>query len=361
MKIYNRAGRPNFKEKKLIDDLRKHFEANPDIKFTPANNQQQLVELHSQFCIEDVSFVETKKDGTTETHTPEAEPEKEETHKSFRDSIEVEPELFPQDDPMNRHEPIIRDYVKDDGFDRNADSKEQQATSNFAEPTNFRDSFSLPDDTIEDDKKGTAQKPLNDQPRPKSSSQPADPDAKVKKKSRKKFTKYAVDAACALAGKGIVWWSTKDITKEALHAAVMGDEISERGLEMIVYLDAATTGTVRQFFQQSIIASQDLANFTADEKEDLCEALEDFMEYKKIEINPTINLIVIGLGMMFDRALKAMQIKAENASILQQLKNMHVAGSDQSDADPAAEVHETEPEQEQNPETKHDQAIATIE
>ena len=40
---------------------------------------------------------------------------------------------------------------------------------------------------------------------------------------------------------------------------------------------------------------------------------------------------------------------------------MHVAGSDQSDADPAAEVHETEPEHTQDPETKHDQAIATIE
>ena len=37
-------------------------------------------------------------------------------------------------------------------------------------------------------------------------------DSKIKKKSRKKFTKHAVNAVCALAGKGVVWYATKDIT-----------------------------------------------------------------------------------------------------------------------------------------------------
>ncbi len=320
MKVFNKIGKRSFKDGKLEKDLQQFFTDNPDKYqgFSPANTPEELKQYHDLYMTEDAVVVE------------------ETTHESFRDSMkpEVEPELFPQDDPMNRHEPKIRDYVLDDGFKDT--KKEDTKQSTYDEPKSFEDSFNLPDDNIQgDNKQGSG--PSISQPKPKQPNAPADPDAKVKRKSKKKFTKYAVDAVCALAERGIVWYSTKDITQEKLAEYVANDEIAEQALELIVMIDANTKGNVREFFQSRCESAAEFAKFTLEEKEDLAEALEDFMEYKKIEINPTINILVLFLGMAFERALKAITIRVETNSILVQLKDMKTNSQDYDYRDPATE------------------------
>ncbi len=370
VKVFKKRGTPNHNQRKMIKDLQEYFEANPGKaeNIVVATDDDSLKSLHAQYCAEEVEFTEIKNDGTTTTHKPNMENE---SHENFRDSMggeddpDSEDEYAPRVDPMNRHEPIIRDYVKEDGFQQETGQK-PPAASSYDEPTNFKDSFDIPDDTIQPDQK--QQGPINSQPIKPKAPTPADPDAKIKRKSKKKFTKYAVDAVCALAGRGIVWWATKDITDASLQKAITDDEITEASLKMLVYLDHSTQGTVKQFFELQILAAQDLANFTPEEKEDLAEALEDFMEFKKIEINPTINLGVIFLGMVFERAMKAMENKAQTGSILIQLKNMHALGisgtqqnnepdlaTEEPDPDPASSeeviespMAETEPEQTQS-------------
>lgn len=344
IKIYNKRGVHNYKEKKMEKAIQAYLEKHPDeaANFVPAETIDELKAYHDKFTSETVEIIsETKTDP-------------EQAHKDFRKGMEetVQPkdieddsEMYePRPDPMNRDEPIIRDYVNDSGF-KDEDPKKDTGRSNYDEPTSFKDSFGLPGEDIGGDNK-KQQEPIN--PKPKQPSSGPDPDAKIKRKSKKKFTKYAIDAVCALAERGITWYATKDITAQKLAEYVEKDEISQQALDLLVYIDANTQGSVKQFFSNRIETVQEFAKFTIEEKEDLAEALEDFLEYKKIEINPTINIAVIFAGMLFERALKAMTIKAETNSILEQLRAMHTNteeqyGSDVPDENPAeAPAPETE-------------------
>ena len=315
MKIYAKAGRHNYKEAKLVKALQEYFKNNP-VKaegFAPATTPEQLKEYHDHYCIEETPIIsETKTKSVLDV--PEVP---EEDMLPISNDVGYEP----ADDPMNRDEPKIRDYVLDDGFkDENSETTKPSA---YDEPQSFKDSFGLPNESIQSESKPKQQQPLgaplNSQPKEKSSG--PDPDAKIKRKSKKKFTKYAVDAVCALAERGIVWYGTKDITEERLAKYIADDEIVADALDILVHIDSATQGTVRQFFQSRIETIKEFAKFTVEEKEDLGEALEDFLEYKKIEINPTINIGVIFLGMIFERALNMITIRAETNSILVQLRD----------------------------------------
>lgn len=340
MKLYNKKGPHSYKENKLIGALKSYFASNTDQidGYIAPTDYEQLKAVHDKYLIKETEIISETTNEKPET--PEM------THEAFRDGIEPEPDLFTQKgDPLNRDEPIIRDYVKNDGF--KDEQPKSSPASNYSEPKNFRESFDIPDDSIQGDKaKGDTNKnPFNSPPPPKKEAGPADPDAKIKKKSRKKFTKHAVNAVCALAGKGIVWWTTKDITDAALAKAINQDEICQASLDLIVFLDNGSKGAVKVFFQQAIVSAQDLANFTLEEKEDLVEALDDFLDYKKIEINPGIELGAVFLGIMLDRAIKAMALKAQTGSILQQLKDMHMGTEDQSySEDEEAHTNNTEQE-----------------
>ncbi len=331
LKVYHKKGAKNYKEKKLERELQEFFESNPEKaeSFSPATTPEELETAHKSYLADDAEIVsETKTD-----------------HQNFRDSLE--PELFPKDDPMNRDQPIIRDYVLDDGF---TDSKKEPVQqSRYDEPKTSEESFDIPDDSIRSESK-SGSGPSISQPKFKQQEKAPDPDAKIKRKSKKKFTKYLVDAVCALAERGIVWYSTKDITQDKLSEYVEKDEISEEALNLLVMLDANTQGTVKQFFANRCETAAEFAKFTLDEKEDLAEALEDFLEFKKVEINPAIQLGVVFAGMLFERALKAITLRAETNSILVQLKDMH---KNTSDYDPA-DVTNTVPESNPDPAGKHD-------
>ena len=315
MKVYNKRGVHNYKEKKLEEALIAFFEKNPEKykEYTIPSNPDDLKAAHDNLCIESVEFTETK----------DEKPEKEDTHQSFRDSMaEGTEETNHKVDPMNRDEPIIRDYVKNDGFKE--ETAGAQTASNYDEPTNFRDSFEIPNEEGLGNGAGKTDQIHTPPPKPKPAG-PPDPDAKLKKKSKRKFTKYAVDAFCALSGRVMVWYATKDITDQKLDEYIANDEIARTSLEMIVALDNGKRGTVRQFFQSQCFNAQQLAQFTPEEKEDLAEAFDDYLEYKKVEINPTVNMAVIIGGMMLQRLLGVLEIKAIGKSVLEQIKDQYNA------------------------------------
>jgi len=325
MNIYKKRGQPNHKEKLLIKKLTEYFNQHPEryVEYTPAVDFEELKKAHDYFLTEEAVVLE-------ETKSHESDPIEDRQSDLFT----------PQEDPINRDEPKIREYVLNSELSDQKASKAHPSSS-YAEPTSFKESFEIldEDDQIREEKKG----PINERPIPPKDKTP-DPDAKIKRKSKKKFTKYAVDAVCALAGRGIVWFATKDITEERLQELVMNDEISDASLKMLVYLDHNTQGTVKQFFNLHVTKAQDLANFTEDERDDLSDALEDWMEFKKIEINPTVQLGTILLGMIFNRAMAALQYKAETTSVLNQLRNIH-AGELQKvhSTPPPAEQQKSEP------------------
>jgi len=356
MKIYSKKGVLNFQEKKLKKALEEHLAKSPEdfAGFETPTDFEGLKFWHDKITIKETPII-------SETSNKDANEDigHDEFARQAKESLEREkqqqPDLFTaKEDPMNREAPKIREYVLDDGF---SDTKtDTQTNSSYEEPTSFRESFEIPEQETganETPKSGQAKNIYNSPPPPKKEASLADPDAKLKRKSRKKFTRHAVNAVCALAGKGIVWYATKDITDAALAKAIAQDEIAEQSLKLLVWLDNGSRGAVKTFFQQAIGDAQDLANFTEDEKLDLIEALDDFLEYKKIEISPGVELGAVFMGIMLDRALKAVMIKAKANSILEQLKEMHKntdntyyrdPATEEAVADPAATA---EPEQEQ--------------
>lgn len=355
MKIYSKKGVLSFTEKKLKKALEEHYAKHPEDfeGYETPTDVDNLKAWHDKITIKDTPIISE----TSNKDEIIGDVGHDEFLRQSRESLErdQQPDLFTaKEDPMNRESPKIRDYVLDDGF-TDTNDKAAQVNSSYEEPKSFRESFEIPDENTgsnEPPKPGQGKNIYNSPPPPKKEHQAADPDAKLKRKSRKKFTRHAVNAVCALAGKGIVWYATKDITDAALAKAIAEDEISEQSLKLLVWLDNGTQGAVKTFFQQAIGDAQDLANFTEDEKLDLIEALDDFLEYKKIEISPGVELGAVFMGIMLDRALKAVMIKAKASSILDQLKDMHKntdntyyrdPAAEQAAADPAA----TEPEQEQ--------------
>lgn len=349
MKIFIRKGQHDFKAKRLERDLIEFFEKNPDkaVGFVPATTMEELQGYHSKYCIEDTEIL-------SETTNPKKE---ETTHESFRDSMNPDKsseDLFTaKEDPMNRDEPKIRDYVLNDGFAE--DTKKEEAPSNFSEPTNFRDSFGLPPDANQPDSKdnkgSSKQNIFNSPPPPKKESGPVDPNAKIIKKSRKKFTKHAVNAVLTLAGKGFIWYATKDISDAKLAKALAEGEIDEKSLKMICWLDNGLRGTVMEFFQNQKASAEELAKFSQEDKDDLAEALDDWMEFKQIKIDPFIELLTVGLGIFAEKAITAMVINSRSGNLFQQIKDSH-RNTEQA-YDPASEpVNEDPASKETAPETQ---------
>ncbi len=358
MKIYSKKGVLNFQEKKLKKALEEHYAKHPEDfeGYETPTDVDNLKAWHDKITIKDTPIISetSNKDESSEDVGHD------EFLRQSRESFEREqqPDLFTaKEDPMNRESPKIRNYVLDDGF-TDTNDKAGQVNSSYAEPKSFRESFEIPDEnkgTNDPPKHGQGKNIYNSPPPPKKEGTTSDPDDKLKRKSRKKFTRHAVNAVCALSGKGIVWYATKDITDAALAKAIAQDEISEQSLKLLVWLDNGTQGAVKTFFQQAIGDAQDLVNFTESEKQDLIDALDDFLEFKKIEISPGIELGAVFLGIMLDRALKAVVIKAKASSILEQLKDMHKNTDNTYYRDPAAEEAAadpaaTEPEQQQQSE-----------
>jgi hypothetical protein len=326
-KIYNKRGKLSYKEnvtvKQIQDALMKKYGDDPvaQSNFRPASNQEELNELYLKYCSTDVEFEELP-----------AEPTTEEKHKEFRDSMKesIKPEspkaepVIEDDngfvDPFNDANPIVRDYVMDNNFDKNPESNSSSTNSNFDEPTTFKDAFVMPDNNTNSgnggssggQKKPTKEEPLNPNYNEQGNAR--------KKRSTKKFAKYIVEAVCVLAEKGFVWWVTKDITE----AKVVEYELSgEMDLSILLTMPEGQQATVKEWFKMQCFQAETLSKYKQSEKDDLAEVLAELLDKKGI--SPTIEqeVAIIALKMFGEKFMLALDMKMGIKNVLEQLKELN--------------------------------------
>lgn len=330
IKVYTKKGNTNYKEKKLVRSIEKAIDKLKDdpkfqAEFKPATNYQELEALHNKYCVTDVEFEEVsddKKDtDTTDTY---------EKHKEFMKGMstdenkdvdidgeeEMDDAAISDISPMNREEPIVRDYVMDDGFKEDDKEKVETKTS-FEEPTNFGESFSMPNSEDKGkDNKGPAKEK---QPKKEEPFNPQfnEMDNGKKKRSTKKFAKYIVEAVCMLAEKGFIWYTTKEINE----AKVAEYEIENTlPLEVLLTMDGGQEITVRQWFKDQCLQAEQLAKFEQDEKDDLADVLAEVLMKKGFAPTAEQELAMIALKMFGQKVLVAIGMKKGIDNVISQLK-----------------------------------------
>lgn len=347
VKVYLKKGAKSYKEnrliKKLQSTLEKKFADNPELanNFRPATNFAQLQQLHDEHCIEDTSF----EDIPSEQVKSE---DKYEDHKQFRDSseqsmakqekdVDITPkggndnkDMFDDNDtfidPLNREEPIVRDYVMSEEFPDTNPNKEPVRTS-FGEPTSFRDSFEIPDDSNDNKSTGATGVANNQQQKPKKDKPVAEPlnpnwddmNNGKKKKSTRKFAKYIVETVCMLTEKGFVWYANKDINDAKLAEYELNDEMD---LSLLVTLEEGQQLTVKQFFQMQCMKAEQLAKIEPEEKSDLADALAEVLLEKGVGPTPTQELMLISLKIFGGQIVNLISLKSQTNSLLMQLRAM---------------------------------------
>ena len=322
VRVYVKRGNPSYKEKKLIRKLELAIEnkirQNPEFEgeYKPATNFQELQEQYDTYCIEDVQHEEVNES----VNTSEDEKPKIDEHKEFVKGMEetVQPsneEVNQVIDPFNEEEPLIRDYVKESGLKDEAENKEQPKTT-FEEPQTFGESFKMPDDVGEDDKKGSGKKAKAQK------EEPLNPDfdsmtSARKGRSTKKFAKYIVEAVCMLAEKGFVWYTTKDITDAKIAEYELSGEIP---LDILLNMDGGQEATVKDFFRGMCVNAQQLSKFEEEEKNDLAAALAEVLMKKGFAPTAEQELAMIALKMFGQKLLIAIGMKKQINDVLTQLR-----------------------------------------
>jgi len=339
LNVYNKNGtgtKPNYKETKLIKEiqaaLKEKLKDDPELasQFEPATNFQQLKQLHENYVSNDVEFEEINENvNNNEKQNTMAKQE-------LNDSTE-DPDLFDEAiddsdnsfiDPFNREEPVLYDYTTEGGMSKEG-TQNAIPRSDFSEPLSFEEAFELPEDATDEEpteQKSTKNSREKREPRQKSEPQepfnPAfeDMSGNKQKKSTKKFAKYIVEAVCALAEKGFVWYANKDINEAKLTEYELNGEMD---LSLLVTLDNGQEATVKQFFSQQCFAAEQLAKFEDEEKKDMADSLaEVFMEKGIAPTTTQEALIVIG-GIFVKKGAILLSLKSQTNSLLNQLRIMN--------------------------------------
>jgi len=372
LRVYLKKGNTSYKEKRMVEKLYKAIlerkEKDPLFEFEPATNFDDLKTLHDKYCIEDVAFEEVETGTKTEqTSNMSSEETTSESNDGKDDSASIEPKDTLTEtasktqkliNPMNRQSPNIRDYVLNDEYStQNNTQKAQAAQQTFNEPMNFQEAFEMPDDDNDNKKKDKKQNTFtntndpnknqaqnqnnnqnNQQQNKKDAINPINPnfnnmDDGRKRKSTKRWAKYIVEGVCMLAGKGLVWYATKDINEGKLAEYELNGEMD---LRIFTTLEDGQEVTIKQFFKSQCFKAEKLANFDAKEKEELAEVLSEVLLEKGIAPTPMQELITIGVKMLADKGLDVLKLTAENNSILAQLRAM------QADKNPPAQEERRE-------------------
>lgn len=373
LRVYLKKGNTSYKEKRMVEKLYKAIlerkEKDPLFEFEPATNFDDLKTLHDKYCIEDVNFEEVPK-STNEEQTSNMSAENDNkavdhqeigsgaSSKETPSRVEtVDDQLV---DPMNRQAPNIREYVLTDEYStKNTAQQAQAAQQTFNEPMSFQEAFEMPDDDNDNNKKKDKKQNTftntndpnknqaqnqnnnnqnNQQQNKKDVINPINPnfnnmDDGRKKKSTKRWAKYIVEGVCMLAGKGLVWYATKDINEGKLAEYELNGEMD---LRIFTTLEDGQEVTIKQFFKSQCFKAEKLANFDAKEKEELAEVLSEVLLEKGIAPTPMQELITIGVKMLADKGLDVLKLTAENNSILAQLRAM------QADKNPPAQEERRE-------------------
>ena len=355
--IYNKLGKKSYKESKLVKDIQsaveKKIAQNPELgsKFRPATTFEELQSLHREYCSTDVEYEEM---GVS----------KEDDHVKFRDSMkesvektepsnEIKTKELPEDDysftdPFNDADPIVRDYVMENNFDKNpSTNSETSSNNNFDEPTNFKDAFVMPDANTpnstggnnggNNQKKQTKEEPLNPKYNEQSSGR--------KKRTNKKFAKYIVQAVCMLAEKGFVWWTTKDITESKVVEYELNGEMD---LSILLTMQNGQKATVKQWFQSQRFKSEELGKYDKNEIEDLSDALAEVLDKKGISPSEEQELLIIAASVFGKKLMTAIEIKRDIGSVIQQLKEIQQSGVQAPRQDYSETIDYSKAEQEQH-------------
>jgi hypothetical protein len=335
IKLYTKRGKKNYKENKLLRELEpiieKKIKDNPELaeSFRPANSFEELKTLHEKYAVEDADFVEIKNNDMAKNNSPEP----------IEDAKVVDPtteikEIFEDDDtsfidPFNRQEPTTYDYTLEGGLQKDEIDPTQPIRTEFAEPLSFDDAFELPEEGDDGEPVEKSQSSRNQKERsePKAkrerpeSVNPAfdDMSGSAQKKSTKKFAKYIVEATCALAEKGFVWYANKDINDAKLAEYELSGEMN---LSILVTLENGQEATVKQFFQQQALAAAQLAKFEDEEKKDMAEALAEVFLEKGIAPSKTQELLIIVGGVLIKKGAILLSLKTQTNGLLDQLRSM---------------------------------------
>jgi hypothetical protein len=333
IKVYAKKGKPNYKEKRLVAELQQAIEkrrvSDPEIteRFRPANTFEELQGLHRMYAIEEVEY--------TEINNKDMAKKKVETDEELENVTEGTPNFDFGDedestsfiDPFNREEPIVRDYVTEGGISEDTGKERGPVRTEFDEPVSWEEAFELPsdDDTPEpkdkNSKSGQQRPPKRDKPRQESFNPDFDDmPNKSKKQSTKKFAKYIVEAVCAIAEKGFVWFANKDINEAKMTEYELNGEIDT---SLLLTLEDGQDATVRQFFQQQCLAAEQLAKFEEEEKRDMAEALSELFMEKGIAPTKTQEFLIVLGGVVVKKGAMLFAIKSQSNAVLAQLRSMN--------------------------------------
>jgi hypothetical protein len=326
IKVYNKRGKRNYRENRLINELKAELEQRLKkddslvFNFKPAESFEELQSLHREYTSVDVEYVEEKN---------------EDVNMPRKENVEIADDFSKEDnsyiDPFNRQEPTTYDYTNEGGFSKDSTPKNTGQTD-FAEPMSFSEAFELPDENdeaVENDKPSSNSKEDKQQKTTtKQQTKKEDPwnpsfddmSGGNQKKSTKKFAKYIVEAVCALAEKGFTWYANKDITEPKLAEYELSGEMD---LSILVTLENGQEATVKRFFQQQCIAAEQLSKFEEEEKKDISEALAVVFLEKGIAPSPTQELLIIVGGVLFKKGAMLLSLKSSTNSLLEQLRAMN--------------------------------------
>jgi hypothetical protein len=328
MKIYAKRGAQNYKEKRLISELEialQKFEPN-QVEGLPAKSYEELTALHDKYCGQFDTYEEVKDEPNKMPEKTTSESKAVEASKAPETAKQSTPSSFI--DPFNDAEPIVRDYVMNDGFTTDTEPTARQQQS-FAEPTSFEESFELPSQEDEkSDAKPAKEKQPKKEPAPPVNPQFDEMSSGKKRRSTKKFAKMIVDGTCILAEKGCIWWTTKDITEDKL---VQYELENVMDLQLLLTLDEGQQITVREWFRGRVIEADVIFKVSDEDKEDLTDSLYEVMLEKGVAPTPMQELIINAVKtFVLDMGLKALNMQKQIQSVLTQLKSMHETTIQQS-------------------------------
>ena len=347
MKIYNKRGKRNYKENRLVNELTAELQKRIDAgdhaivhNFKPADSFEQLQQLHIQYTSKEVPFEEIKE---TKSNADNMSTNKED----ILDDISIEDNDDTSFiDPFNRQEPTTYDYTNDGGFSKESTPRNTGQTD-FAEPMSFDEAFELPgegEEAVENEKQSKdgkgddAKQPKQARQQKQTKEDPWNPSfddmsSGNQKKSTKKFAKYIVEAVCALAEKGFVWYANKDINDAKLTEYELSGEMN---LSILVTLENGQDATVKHFFQQQCIAAEQLAKFEDEEKRDMAEALAAVLLEKGIAPTATQELMIVVGGVLVKKGAILLSLKSQTNSLLNQLRMMNTPQQPQYAPEPQA-------------------------
>jgi hypothetical protein len=329
-------GKKNYKEQRILKELQpiidKKIQENPDIRFSPATTFEELEALHRQYTSEETTFEEIKNnDMAKKNEKVEVEDDFiQEMNGKSNDTIGFDDDSDSTFiDPFNREEPTTYDYTLEGGLSK--DNVNPDGRTDFAEPMSFDEAFVIPDDS---DDEGEVQQPTSggktnqgktNTPPPRQKREKQEPfnpsfddmSGSKKKKSTKKFAKYIVEAVCALAEKGFVWYANKDINDSKLAEYEMNGEMD---LSLLVTLADGQEATIKQFFQGQCFAAEQLAKFEDEEKADMTEALTEVFMEKGIAPTATQELMIVVGGVLVKKGAMLFALKSQTNSLLDQLR-----------------------------------------